>query len=266
MGTNITRILVNANAVDAYRPLLVNLESFDAGANIKGRRYRLGEVRDYWVADRDNVGMLPEHYWQQLVADSPQVDYIVWSYGTPVAWHVADPEADMANGYGGFWEVPDVRYSVTTSKHQDKIRAAIAYANPWGGSPMDTRPAGPFVNLMTGRAHQGYAPGWQSGGTPEERGVATLRETPAPRPEPEPEPEWRRYDGRERPEWTPELRLKVQRSRVSGKLYRRMEKIDATYLMDSPEWHYARSDHQVIRLQLDYIALSERLRVHAYEH
>lgn len=33
--------------------------------------------------------------------------YIVWSYGTPIAWHD-----------GERWTRPDVKYSVTTSRHQ----------------------------------------------------------------------------------------------------------------------------------------------------
>jgi len=43
-----------------------------------------------------------------------QPDYVVYSYGTPIAWH-----------HVGGWSVPSVRYSVTTSKHQGIVRRAV---------------------------------------------------------------------------------------------------------------------------------------------
>lgn len=42
-------------------------------------------------------------------------DYAVYSYATPVAWHVP----------GRGWTVPAVRYSVTTARHVSRIGAAI---------------------------------------------------------------------------------------------------------------------------------------------
>lgn len=42
-------------------------------------------------------------------------DYIVYSYATPIAWHI-----------GGSWVMPHDRYSVTTSKHQSIVRKAIS--------------------------------------------------------------------------------------------------------------------------------------------
>ena len=41
-------------------------------------------------------------------------DYTVRSYGTPIAWRI-----------DGVWVVPDVRYSVTTSRHQSLVRVAV---------------------------------------------------------------------------------------------------------------------------------------------
>ena len=46
--------------------------------------------------------------------NSQQPHYIVYSYGTPIAWH-----------HSGGWEIPAVRYSVTTSKHQSLVRRAV---------------------------------------------------------------------------------------------------------------------------------------------
>jgi hypothetical protein len=45
-----------------------------------------------------------------------QVDYVVYSYGTPIAWHT--------DTYG--WYVVEQKFSVTTSKHQNYVRRAIA--------------------------------------------------------------------------------------------------------------------------------------------
>lgn len=44
--------------------------------------------------------------------------YVVWSYGTPIAWMTE--AGDWTMPYG-----PDAKYSVTTSRHQSKIATAI---------------------------------------------------------------------------------------------------------------------------------------------
>ena len=59
-----------------------------------------------------SVGILPAHERNNLYADEPS--YVVLSYATPIAWF----------GKRG-WYVPDVRYSVTTSRHQGIARMAI---------------------------------------------------------------------------------------------------------------------------------------------
>jgi hypothetical protein len=48
-------------------------------------------------------------------AVSKGIDYIVYSYSTPIAWH----------GFDG-WYVVEQKFSVTTSKHQNYVRRAIA--------------------------------------------------------------------------------------------------------------------------------------------
>lgn len=62
------------------------------------------------------MGRLPINYRDSFV----QADYVVYSYGTPIAWHLPNM---------GVWRIPDVSYSVTTSRHQSKIRAALSYAD-----------------------------------------------------------------------------------------------------------------------------------------
>ena len=44
------------------------------------------------------------------------VDYIVWSYETPIAYRLT----------GSCWQVPDRRYSRTTTRHQHLIRMAVS--------------------------------------------------------------------------------------------------------------------------------------------
>ena len=45
-------------------------------------------------------------------------DYAVYSYATPIAWHV--PE------FG--WVMPETRYSPTTGRHQSAVRSALRMA------------------------------------------------------------------------------------------------------------------------------------------
>lgn len=59
-------------------------------------------------------GQLPGEHWARLCADRDDNGgalYVVYSYATPIAWY--------STAWG--WRVPDVRYSVTTSKHQGKL-------------------------------------------------------------------------------------------------------------------------------------------------
>jgi hypothetical protein len=59
------------------------------------------------------LGRLPQEFRDQLKLDQP--DFIVYSYGTPIAWHS-----------NSGWFMPNCKYSVTTSKHQNYVRTAVA--------------------------------------------------------------------------------------------------------------------------------------------
>lgn len=53
-----------------------------------------------------------DSFWQQkFFAASDRIDYIVWSYGTPIAWHTTDGE----------WTKVTQKFSVTTSRHQGNL-------------------------------------------------------------------------------------------------------------------------------------------------
>ena len=60
------------------------------------------------------TGRLPQDRVQGFLRATDADDfYAVYSYATPIAWFAH-----------GVWTVPDVRYSVTTSKHQNIVRKA----------------------------------------------------------------------------------------------------------------------------------------------
>ena len=62
-------------------------------------------------------GRLDSGEFSRLVVDFNREGgaYVVYSYGTPIAWHTAQG-----------WYIVEQKFSVTTSKHQNYIRRAIA--------------------------------------------------------------------------------------------------------------------------------------------
>ncbi len=58
-----------------------------------------------------SMGSLPSQYYDS----ASKAHYVVYSYRTPIAWYVPNVG----------WVMPDVKYSVTTSRHQSKVRTAI---------------------------------------------------------------------------------------------------------------------------------------------
>lgn len=56
------------------------------------------------------IGRLPYEWINELKGSY----YIVYSYGTPIAWFK-----------NGEWLVPNLKYSQTTSRHQSLVRRAI---------------------------------------------------------------------------------------------------------------------------------------------
>lgn len=62
------------------------------------------------------TGYLPEPYASAYDERRDYITYTACSYSTPIAWH------DSERG----WVVPNVRYSVTTSKHQSHVRGGLA--------------------------------------------------------------------------------------------------------------------------------------------
>jgi hypothetical protein len=53
---------------------------------------------------------------ERFLQDVEGINYAVYSYGTPIAWYTE----------GNGWYVVEQKFSVTTSKHQNYVRRAIA--------------------------------------------------------------------------------------------------------------------------------------------
>jgi hypothetical protein len=61
-------------------------------------------------------GQLPPEYVESV----QRADYVVYSYRTPIAWHITHTP-----DWAGTWVIPDVEYSATTTRHQHKIRSCL---------------------------------------------------------------------------------------------------------------------------------------------
>lgn len=74
-------------------------------------------------------GQLPQKYWDS----AERAEYVVFSYDTPIAWRVRSTPGSQAakDGFEGTWYVPNVHYSMTTSRHQSKIRTAVTSIESW---------------------------------------------------------------------------------------------------------------------------------------
>jgi hypothetical protein len=65
------------------------------------------------------LGRLPDEYAIQILTDRDGAGarglYVVYSYWTPIAWFD-----------GETWTIPDVKYSPTTSRHQNIVRHGVS--------------------------------------------------------------------------------------------------------------------------------------------
>ena len=52
----------------------------------------------------------------QFYLDAPFIDYAVWSYSTPIAWHWTNEKAGTSG-----WHKVAQKFSTTTSKHQSNL-------------------------------------------------------------------------------------------------------------------------------------------------
>ncbi|HSX68447.1 hypothetical protein [Nocardioides sp.] len=80
----------------------VNRDPFKTHGALEGR-----ETLGRW-----DSGRLPSEYVESFLT----ADYAVYSYATPIAWHVPD--------FG--WVMPETRYSLTTTRHQSTVSYALS--------------------------------------------------------------------------------------------------------------------------------------------
>ena len=86
---------------------LLALESFKTNGALKG------VAKPDWI-DHGKISV-----WDYVFLRSDRnyygIDYVIYSYDTPIAWRRGDGE----------WAMPAADYSVTTKRHKATIRAAI---------------------------------------------------------------------------------------------------------------------------------------------
>ena len=103
-----------------YTPVLRDLRPFKTGGALHG------------TAGTGGMGRLPLEYRREYEAREEAIDYTVYSYATPIAWHYADTDQ---------WFVPEVRYSLTTTSHQRLITTAIGQRYEGWNWPRDDQMA-----------------------------------------------------------------------------------------------------------------------------
>lgn len=114
------------------RPKLHNGREDIHKAILKGEAFRAGAMTGTTATQGIptwGYGRLDDKYR----ASVQQADYIVWSYGTPIAWHIND-ECNQ-----GWWVMPDDTYSNTTNRHQGIVRVALSLATvlPYDEDPSE---------------------------------------------------------------------------------------------------------------------------------
>lgn len=65
---------------------------------------------------RERVGLLPRPWAQEFLDLRPAIEYVVYSYSTPIAWYAE-----------GKWTMPNTKYSPTTSNHQSTVHRALGW-------------------------------------------------------------------------------------------------------------------------------------------
>lgn len=93
-----------------FSPYVLGREAFKTHGALRAEG---PQMPGYWTE-----GELPREFYASLA----RADYVVYSYRTPIAWHL---RGDYAAEAGHTWVVPAVKYTVTTTAHQNKIRTVL---------------------------------------------------------------------------------------------------------------------------------------------
>jgi len=88
----------------------------------EARQY-IAERRDFTASALTGRSVAPAAWGRLIGLDcqmyrsaQTRIDYVVLSYGTPIAWHLPD--------YG--WHLIEYRFSHTTSRHQSLLRQVVS--------------------------------------------------------------------------------------------------------------------------------------------
>lgn len=115
--------------------------------------FRKDADSDAAISVRGCLGNLPWQYGESLA----RADYVVLSYETPIAWHLDLPadltDVDSLDAWvdgrdnPGVWVIPDVKYSITTTDHQQTVRMALSGYGRWSWHLPDNLPSLPAREL-----------------------------------------------------------------------------------------------------------------------
>jgi hypothetical protein len=67
-------------------------------------------------------GRLDKAVADAYAENAGKIDYVVFSYSTPIAWHV---KGDTDAVDDGQWFIPLTKYSMTTTTHQSVVKQAL---------------------------------------------------------------------------------------------------------------------------------------------
>jgi hypothetical protein len=108
----VKRVSTHGQGRAALTEALRNREAFKTSGALRGEKWTRDTVTNW------DLGRLTEHpVWSNafMIDHMAGIDFVVWSYDTPIGWVRKD----------GKRTVPDVRYSLTTSKHQGIVRVYL---------------------------------------------------------------------------------------------------------------------------------------------
>lgn len=125
----------HAEFMSRFADLLSTLHPFRTSGALHAERYPSHTGTGLHRVSMFNRFPLTDRFADPLRFKPPHVDFVVFSYAAPIAWHTADDGDDV----GGEWFVTGRRFSVTTSRHTQLMRRVLATAAiPYADSPSIT--------------------------------------------------------------------------------------------------------------------------------
>lgn len=108
-----TQLTINGTGWHVFARCMRDREPFKTYGNLSSTK---------WVPSQylPHTGEMPQHAVNLYRDSLKRADYIIHSYTTPIAWHDA-----LTDG----WVMPNIKYSVTTSKAQSRIAPGVEALN-----------------------------------------------------------------------------------------------------------------------------------------